>query len=456
MRNTNRAVLVVMSAVALTGCAINPVVDWDSPIEPAGPGRPVDSMEGARSYADAYKRALHAKASQYVSRQAQLNDSILGLGVFSLGAAVFKAHRDVYMGGGLLAATGYSFGVQDLGKTRLDVYQSGISATNCAVAAVAPLSFSVSELHDVAAASTRLSETVSALARNLAIARTAYVQASLDDNQKKQATDQIDSAAASYQGAINVLNDAAALPGRVSAAAGGLKSTVETISAQVDKLASSTVGDPSSVQRSLASLASSVGAFTPGLKLDSAFNSAIAAAAGGGGAAGGGPAIGPGLLWKFEKGTGGKPAPAPVRTDLTKELSNLAEAQAKVDVVAKPLGSRLLASKALVITDALRACGVNDSVIAMRVTPDMVTIKLIAGQAPPAAEFRVIGGVKNYTGRIVDVNSGIELVPPHAGEGTFQVKVPQTVTKSTDLTVNIEDSSNPPQTSSVKIKIQAP
>ena len=452
MRHANRAVMLAMSAAALTGCAINPVVDWDSPREPVGPGRPVDSMEGARGHADAYKRALHAKASQYVGRQAQLNDTILGLGVFSLGAAVFKAHRDVFMAGGLLAATSYTFGVQDLGKTRLDVYQSGLGATNCAIAAVAPLSFSVSEVQEVAATGARLTELVGTLAKALAVARTAYVHASLDDNQKKQATDQIDSAAASYQAAINVLNDAAALPARVSAAAGGLKSTVDTIAAQVDKLASSTVGDPSSVQRSLVSLAASVGAFTPGLKLDSAFNSAIAAA-GGGEKAGisGSPSFMPGAQAR----KGRKPLPAPVRTDLTQQLATLAEAQAKVDALAKPLGSRLQVSKTLVITEALRACGVNDSVIAMRVAPDTVTIKLIAGETPPPAELRVTGGVKNYTGRIVDVNSGVELVSPHAGEGTFQVKVPKTVTKSTDLTVNIEDSSNPPQTSSVKVKIQA-
>jgi hypothetical protein len=429
----------LLAMLSLSGCAINPIVSWDRPAEPAGS---LDSMEVARAQADAYKRALHVKAREYVGAQNQLNDSLLGLGVLALGAAASTAHADVFRVLGFSAGATYLFGVQNLGKPRLEVYQAGIGATNCAVAAVRPLQYGAADLLEIASASRDIRPALSQLAVKLALARAAYAaEPALADALDRQVRDQLEAAAASHNAALAVMEDAAALPVRVRAAAGELKSTLETISAQVDKLASNTVVDPSTIPRSLTSLASVVGMFTPGLKLDAAFAARIAGRAE---AQSLGDEVTP-----PEKSTA-------ISSPLAKAIRELASAQSDVDALVKPLAKRIESSKGHASSEALKACGVSDSVIALRADPEEVRFTF-GGDETQSTQIHVAGGAKNYTGRFLESPTrGVELVQPQPGEGTFEVRVPKTVTTAFQLTLRIADSSAPPQTKTVRIKVEAP
>jgi hypothetical protein len=461
-----RAALLLM-AVAASGCAINPVVDWNPPLEEKRSGVvPLDTMEGARAYAAAYKQAVHAKARDYAGAQGQLDDTLLFLGVLTVGSLVGKAHRDVpTVLAGLFGAT-YLSGQQNLGKPRLDVYQSGIGATNCAVAAVAPLNFSTSELSQLARESDALGKRdLPTLAWWLSAARMTFATSNITDaSQKSAINSQLDAAAASYQAGLTLLNDTSQLPGRVSAAASGLKGMVDTISAQVDKLASNTIVDPASIPRSLSLLAGIAGSVAPGAGLDTTFTSRINPSSTTTAATNTNNTklmVNPQFLGSLIRDLGEKPAEAP-RPDgaanLSDALANLAAAQARVESKVKYLGGRIAASK-VTATEVLRQCGVPDALLAMSIDHPSVPI-VIKSSASDAVtqEVTVRGGATNFTARFTKAGGGVDVAPPRAGERTLVIKVPKDAAKGgdLDLVLTVEDSSNPPQRLEAPVKIQKP
>jgi hypothetical protein len=447
-----------MAAAAATGCAINPMVAWTPPQDsPPAAARelpasyPLDTMEGAHAHAQAYKRALHAKAQAYVNAQIQLNDALLGLGLLTAGTLASTAHADVPKTLAFLFGGSYLYGQQNLGKPRLEVYQSGIGATNCAMAAAAPLNFSISELGAIQQASADLAGTdLPALAHWLSASRTLYGNSGITNPSRMEVVDQqLAGAAATYQAGLELLHDTSQLPGRVSAAAAGLKGTVDEIAAAVDKVAGNTVVDPSSIVKSLGTLAGIVGGVAPGAGFDAAFAARAVPAIGGGadrtmksvpGARSGGASVG---------STG--------EVDLGAALAQLGAAQARVEAQVRYVGGRIATSKAFGngAAASLKACGVqvSDAILALRVQPASVEVTRPAGDAV-VAEVHVSGGAKNYTGRFLQAVAGVELIPPRAGEGTFLVKVTKDA-PAQDLTLRIEDSSNPPQATPVTIRIKA-
>jgi hypothetical protein len=436
-------------ALCLGGCAINPMVPWTPPPEPVRPAdAPLDSMEGARDYASAYKLALHAKAREYVQQQGQLNDALLGLGLLTTGALASTAHKDVPLALGFLFGGTYLYGQQNLGKPRLDVYQTGIGATNCALAAVAPLNFSMSELAAIQVSSQALAATeLPKLGEVLSKARQMYaIRIGPNGTRMPDVDDQLRSAGDTYSAGLQLLHDSSQLPGRVSAAAAGLKRTVDTVAAQVDRLASNTIVDPASVSKSLGGLAAIVGSVAPGAELDKAFLAKVNGRAGG--------SLGSASIAEFSTRN---PSALPPRDNLVDVLTDLGRAQAVVDAKVKYLGGRIASSKEFGngAAEALRVCEVkvSDTILALKVEPATVTITKPTGD-PVTAEIYVSGGAKNYAGRLTQTAAGVELIPPRAGEGTFVVKVTKDA-KEGELNVRVEDSSNPPQAKMVKVTIQA-
>ena len=89
----HRALLLAAPALLSACSAINPMVTWKPGLEP-DPG--IDTMPVARKDAEDLKAALQTRATEYVGDKAALNNTLLGLGVLTLGLATGKAHRDAY------------------------------------------------------------------------------------------------------------------------------------------------------------------------------------------------------------------------------------------------------------------------------------------------------------------------------------------------------------------------
>lgn len=448
LARAQRAVTMLM-AVSVTGCAINPIVDWKAKEPPVHAGR-IDVMRGAQEYAKAYKEAVHTKARDYAGAQVQLNDGLLGLGLLALTAVAYNAHRDVGLGFGILAAGTYMYGTQNLGKPRLDVYQSGIGAINCALVAVEPLNFTAADLAVIDTLVGQMAATDRPeLEAWLATARVSFQASELTAaDQQKEVADQLAAAAATLEYARTTLDEAAVLRGRVETAAGALKATVDVIASQVDNLASKTIVDPASTQRSLTNLVSLVSAYTPGTDIGSTATNRLT------------PSTSQEKTRIFMNGRGerqtGRAAADGAPLSLAGVLARLAHARSKVHGQAQMLAGAVAKAKGYTATEFLKACGVSDALIALRVEEEVVTIN-VGDETPPPREVRVSGGAKNYTGRFLDtVPTGVELVQPRAGEGVFLIKVPKTVTKDTELKLRIEDSSSPPQAKTVAVKIVAP
>jgi hypothetical protein len=439
----------ISMGLLMTGCAINPLVDWKAPDDQINSG----PMEDARAYANTYKQALNRKAREYVGAQVQLNNELLGLGLLTVGGLVGRANRDVpLVFSGLFGST-YLYGQQNLGKTRLDVYQSGISATNCAVAAVSPLDFSPKELDAIALQGAKLGGSdIADLAYWLSQSRWLFATAgTYSDEQKKIVNHQLDGAAATYQAGLDLLNDSSQLPGRVNSAAAGLKATVDVIAAETDKLASSTIVDPATVAKSIGGLASIVGSVAPGAGLDATYTSRITPT----------PQVAAsapttyGRTAKAEIKSRGLPGSDPkldvsptisTGIDLSGALANLAKAQAIVDATVKAVGGRIATSKLFGdgASAALKQCGVSD--VAVGLTVDATTITITGGPSlATVKELGVTGGVKPYVGRIVEpVPANVQLRVPAPGDSVFVLTVPQGLATGNERSfqIKIQDSAS--------------
>ena len=417
----------------MSACSVNPIVNWQrqSPSVSA-----IDTMEVARIEAATLKEAIHKKVDEQIGMQVRLNDSLLGLGVFTIAAAVGKAHRDVYLAGGLLAGIASLYGTLNLNKPRLEIYQSGIGAVNCAVEAVRPLQVGATQLSDIKTASTALRIKIDPLARAISGAEIEFAAAaSLDASLTKQIRDQIDAARKTQVDAINVLADADGLPGQVTNAASRLRGTLEAIGDQVNKLVSGTIVDQSAIPQMIAGLAGLAGSFAPGLGLEKLISARIEG-------------------WTKAEGRGEGPSPA-LSQGLQTALINLAAAKSGVDVESIPLASRLAPYKGHNSADALKACGVSDVALALKVDRDEVRFTDNADDMQ-SVTLDVSGGVKPYGARFRESPTrGVEALSPLQGNSNVEIRVPKTVKGPLELTLVISDSASPRRSKEVKVKIES-
>ena len=425
--------LVAFALIAVSACGINPVITWQRQPEPSGH---LDSMEVARARADALKRALHEKAREQVGAQVALNDALLGLGVLAVASGASSLHRDVYMTLAVGAGSGYLYGVQNLPKSRLDVYQSGIGAVNCAVEAVRPLQVGDTQLMEIRDAAGKVKNALPKLAATLAASNRLYsIEPALPGSLETQVRDQIESAKTAYTAAVMVLSDAAVLPTQVALAAGQLKGTLEVIDAQVNRLASNTVADAAATTRAIADLAQIAGRFAPGLGVDTILSARLASR---------------GAAQSTAVGSIG------VSAALASILNDLALAQAELQAVYRPLATWLTPFKGHLSTEALKACGVSDAVIAIRVDREEVSFSTAIDEVQTRT-IRVSGGSKPYVARFIDSPTrGMEVISPVAGDSTVEVRAPKNMTGTFELSVLIMDASQNGQSKIVKIKVDTP
>lgn len=143
-RLSARMVWPLVCAGLMTGCA-NPILPVQGPghalADSKAPSNEPASME------DALRKLNHQRASYYEAIREQTGrtqDAVTGLvwlGAAAIGFAP-HVHKDVLITGGLVGGTTYGLSVAQLTKRRIDVWQAGIDALDCAREAVIPLQLS--------------------------------------------------------------------------------------------------------------------------------------------------------------------------------------------------------------------------------------------------------------------------------------------------------------------------
>lgn len=436
----------ILAPAILSACSTpNPMVTWVPTPEPK-PG--IDTMAVARTNAEELKAALQARATGFVGDKAALNNTLLGLGVLTLGLATGNTHRDAYTGTAGLAGTAYLFGNQNLQPAVLAAYQDGIGAVNCAVAAVGPMQVGPDTLAAFDRDAASLRDELKALAAAVSAAEVALAGVSNPPPALATAArQQIDDARATYTKGGAASKGAAELPQTVGRAAGGLKATLAEIHKTVNDLAAKGVADSAAVVASLKSLVSIITGFGQNLGVS------VLAKPGAAGTASGGPGA------QNDPGTKeGEKAPAPdmVQVEgLRSSLATLAVANAAVLVRAEPLGVQLDGFKTYKGTDELTKCKVTNATSAFNV--DRPELEFTANdKEDQSARVVASGGTTPYAGRFRDSPTfGVEVVSPFAHDRTFEVKVPKTVKAGTSLMLSVTDGSTPPNERLVAVRVVA-
>lgn len=436
---------IIMGTCLLAGCGTNPIVSWNAAKEDDGG---LDSMAVARADAESLKQAFHARAEALIGAKVALNDSLLGLGVLTLGLATSNAHRDTYTTSAALAGTAYLFGNQNLQSGVLAAYQAGIGQVNCAVAAVRPMQVSKSDLIRVSESAAALRETLPELSMAIASAD-AYLASTpgLPTALTTVAQEQLEAARAAYVKASAANSNAADLPGAVTKAAGGLKGTLAEIHRSVNEHAAMGVADSSAVLASLKSLVSTITGFGKSVGVDVLTKA-------GAGAGDASQSVGDNQSELEPKARPPAPASAEATVGFRQKLGELAKATAKSSALADPLATQLDRYRTFDGSAELAKCEVIT-------TPGFSVDRMLVSFTANASidqSTRIVakGGTRPYSGRFRDSPTfGIEVVNPYGQDSTFEVKVPRGVTGGKELTLSITDGASPPNEQLVKVNVVA-
>ena len=440
----HRAIVSLAAAAILAGCAnTNPLVQWNR--DDGGSQNSNDPMAAAKARATALLTSLEAKRQEQVVGAVDLNNWLLGLGLLTTGLAVGKVHRDAYTGTALLAGSAYLFGQQNLQRPRVSVYESGITAVNCALKAVVPVDLGVALRERIFAESAALNRVEGRLAAAIADAqaRLAALRDSLSTDKAAAADAAIANAIAVRDAASITQGDVSDLVWRQQRAANELTRTIENIGEQVNKLASRTVADPASVQTQLAGLAAIAGRFAPGLGLQAAIEKSL-------------KGITPQSLGDTEdmndaaKKKSDPQLPARIAA-LNRSLDTLRAVADEAATLQRPLAKRLESLKGFNAADALKDCGVADVGLAIEVNPAKLGFKLATKQKQIVA---VSGGIKPYVARLRDSDvEGVSVNSPLTGDSIVEVSVTDKVTSAQSLVLLVMDSANPRQMKELAITI---
>jgi hypothetical protein len=283
--------MLVISAMAISGCASNPYITDPRPSYSEMNGAnsrsgsacaASGSIEYAWRYADNTYESYEAKLSQEFARQQLLSGGLLTLGASIIAMAVGHANNYWMAGAALTAGTVYQLGTWNSSKDRLGIYIEGMKAVSCAQSAVEPLRIGVSGIANIQNDEARVREDIEHAAK---AAGKVMTWLAIVGDQSKQNPSNLERKAESELASMGILfkkgNDAishaASLERGVQEACGLLENTVRDIRTSVDAAINGTLADLANLPKFINGLSASVNVFAPGLDLDSVFKGAVAA-----------------------------------------------------------------------------------------------------------------------------------------------------------------------------------
>lgn len=410
--------LVCIAVMVLLGGCANPIVKleiagYSLQASPAPVGEP-------ESMAQAIAKLNHVRAAYNEAIRDQTGvtqNSVTGLvwlGAVVLGAAS-HVHRDVLVTAGVVGGTTYGLTAAQLDKRRIDVWQAGIDALDCARKAIVPLEMSDNERHLLVGH----------------LAKLWSRKADVETAQAKLAARQGDrSNTAEVEQAIKALlpkADEALKQASKSLEAGEmqlrasrgseLSATVNRISSKVTQVQGTVSLPVSAVNDILAELPKQITAIVPG---------ALPPAA---------PA---------SDGTANAQTEDPTQV-LKQALSDLAVAQKTVNQSLEKVNTPAALA-------ALKACNVADVIKPFELVPAF--LNFTQGIAEVKG-FEIKGGLPNYRVKILGtLPDGLSTNFEGDSANTVGVGASDTV-KPSEVRILVSDRSNPAQTQQLVIKVNA-
>jgi hypothetical protein len=445
--NLKKAIAAGVS-LALAGCSINPVVSW-KPLElPAGQSIDLDYGYG---YADRVRDAYRAEIVRQAGISADLNSGLVGLGALGLLAAASNAHRDAVAGIGLLGGTSYALGSMNLNRQRLLVLQAGVDAIGCAKKAVIPLAMPREDLKTLNNDLTRLQTSAADLDTQIAATADALSKYAAHDPDgttplSKEAKTALDAARAAAGAAVTAQTNGRALEVRVRQAGRQLVAAIDKIDGAIVRASLDTLPDLSSVPKVISGLAGFSAAIVPGSGLDAFAAGRLADRA---------KALTPKLV-KGETEMSAflnKPGVRALDEALRAQLVKLASATATVQQHTGAVQSVVAAyASGVNAADVLAECGVTGVSFPLKTTLD--TLPFVEGTDAQKSVF-ISGGTMPYVVEVVDTPvDGITVKGPPPFETRVEVKVKAAVKAPQTVNVLVMDSSRPPKSQPVVIKVE--
>lgn len=438
VHSTSRAVAAIC-AVALTGCAVNPIAQWSPPTQREA--SPV-SLEYARNYAQAARLGYQKALNDQVQMTASLNSGLLGLGALATALAVSSAHRDAVVGTAFIGGTAYAFGQQNLNKQRLLIYQAGVDAIGCANRAVTPLAMFKSDIDQLDASLQSLEQAIQTSVNARAVAGRALQtwNATGPETTEEAAAAQssLTAAAGVVDAANKSLTSGRQLTTRVRQVGDQLVNAVDRIDAAVVRAALDTLPDPSSVFKAISGLAGFAGSMVPGAGVDTFITSGLS-----------------------KRGESLKPQSATVskttglsndneRKALAKAVLDLNTATESLAASAAGVNGRLLGQEAFVSADELKDCGVSDVNFPLKAFPERVPVP--AG-TDVKTSFLISGGTPPYFAKLQFTPvTGVSVQQPAPFDSTVGVDVTKDA-KEQSYPVLVMDSSKPTKTLTVQVEV---
>jgi hypothetical protein len=456
--------MLVISAMAISGCASNPYITDPRPSYSEMNGAnsrsgsacaASGSIEYAWRYADNTYESYEAKLSQEFARQQLLSGGLLTLGASIIAMAVGHANNYWMAGAALTAGTVYQLGTWNSSKDRLGIYIEGMKAVSCAQSAVEPLRIGVSGIANIQNDEARVREDIEHAAK---AAGKVMTWLAIVGDQSKQNPSNLERKAESELASMGILfkkgNDAishaASLERGVQEACGLLENTVRDIRTSVDAAINGTLADLANLPKFINGLSASVNVFAPGLDLDSVFKGAVAAtnvASKKGGMLMGSPESGHSLNADRE-------APVDPVIKLAGALGELSSRHTLLAASISRLKGTLgkAAPSQSRIRNSLAGCGnlglqLDRSAMAFKAGIAGISMVTLSGGALPyAASFVDLPAPKGISFSL----SGAVLVVSATGDteagNSIQVKVEDSARATAFLTISVEDKTSSPTT----------
>lgn len=429
------------------------------------------TLQDALEKAEAQIRDIEKKQRELNEHSTNMSNVMNGLGLFSIGALIGKAHTDVVKAGAFGAGSLYVTENLNSPKTRKAIYDAGIKATVCSMKAVNAVTATTVRSNDArATAATQLGDALAELAPAIAAADTALAKAGIDNTDLRDKYRRRLEAAIATEGKGKAARDVYAEFRRAQMVGGKeLSETLIEIRTTVNNQLEQTIPDPDAVFRALPALFSAMDRAVPGLDLGSAAQRAV-------------DERNKSLVSTTpDDESGQKSLQSPTRDPLallrrrqldTKQVQTAVDsldtqframdvAAARADNLATSLVDALPPKGTTVIgADLLKYCKVSDTVLALKFEQPMggtLTVQLKAGEAPPDATIVLSGGAKPY----VPLKSNypfasLSMASPFDSSMTLKITKDAQATGE-DLVLVIQDAnSRSPQSVQLKVKLIAP
>ncbi|MBN8741328.1 MAG: hypothetical protein BGP24_15355 [Lysobacterales bacterium 69-70] len=406
------AFTLAVSLVSASGCASDPYVRW-SRNEKA-----VESSEAAVRYAREaqthYEEALSARARS----ESAVAASLITLSAIALGLGAAEAHRDAFVGVGLVGGTTFSLARWFENKPAELAYLAGVKAIDCAINAAVPFVYTESDRGALLDALGKLRSELpvaNALAAKLDTTLKLAPASAAIDVQKAALAE----AVAKLRRAQQLLRQGDVLLGDVNAIGRLLTETVDEIGNRVDVAVHDNLPALAALPALIQNLAASSAVVVPGLELR--IDEKV---------------LKPGDQQLTPQGLLRDDSTRPARIVSPSMLGDLLDRAARIEIYAMAVEVHLVRVDNKRSSAELKACGV-DNLAVLSLNPASIEIE------SPAAEWktevRIRNGKSPYSARMRQSSGGgVTVNAPGPGASEFAVTVAKGTTGQ--FAVQVSDS----------------